>query len=80
MPRRHQMRRNEPLPTGVVRVDRATMWGNPFRSDRPDPAASKIAASAAEAFGLWLDGHPALAHVEPERRAAILGRIGILDR
>lgn len=78
MPRRHQMRRNEPLPTGVVRVDRATMWGNPFRSDRPDPAAIKIAATAAEAFGLWLDGHPDLAVIESERRAAILARIGVL--
>lgn len=37
-PRRHQMRRNEPLPAGVVRVDRATMWGNPFRADRIDAA------------------------------------------
>ena len=78
MTRRHQMKRAESLPVGVVRVDRATMWGNPFRADRPDPAAMKIADTAAEAFRLWLDGHPDLAHVEPERRAAILVRIGIL--
>lgn len=77
-PRRHQMRRNDPLPAGVVRVDRASMWGNPFRSDRPDPVAIKIAATAAEAFGLWLDGHPDLGHIEPERRAAILTRMGVL--
>ena len=78
MPRRHQMRRNETLPLGVVRVDRATMWGNPFRSDRPNPVAAKIADTAAQAFKLWLDGHPDLASVEPDRRAAILSRIGIL--
>ena len=76
--RRHQMRRNEPLPNGVVRVDRATMWGNPFRADRPDPAAMKLTDSAAIAFKLWLDGHPDLTHIEPDRRAAILARIGIL--
>ena len=76
--RRHQMRRNESLPNGVVRVDRATMWGNPFRADRPDPAAMKLTDSAAGAFKLWLDGHPDLAHIEPDRRAAILARIGIL--
>lgn len=79
MPRRHEMRRMEPLPQGVVRVDRATMWGNPFRADRPDPAASAAGAkSAAEAFAMWLAGEPALASVEPERRAAILRCIGRL--
>lgn len=78
MARRYQMRRNEPLPAGVVRVDRATMWGNPFRSDRPDPVASTFTETAAQAFRFWLEGHPDLAHVEPERRAAILSRIGIL--
>ena len=78
-PRRHQMRRNEPLQRGVVRVDRATMWGNPFRADRIDSAALEAGAqTAAQAFKLWLEGHPALAHVEPDRRGAILTRIGRL--
>ena len=77
--RRHQMRRNEPLPAGVVRVDRATMWGNPFRADRIDQVALEAGAqTAAQAFGLWLNGHPGLAHIEPDRRTAILARIGIL--
>jgi hypothetical protein len=79
MQRRHQMHRMQPLPKGVVRVDRATMWGNPFRSDKPDPAIFKAGATmAAEAYRLWLGGHPELAHVEPERRAAILGSLGRL--
>ena len=77
--RRHQMRRNEPLPAGVVRVDRATMWGNPFRADRIDRVALEAGAqTAAQAFDLWLNGHPGLAHIEPDRRTAILARIGIL--
>lgn len=79
MPRRHQLRRDQPLAPGVVRVDRATMWGNPFRADKVMPEAYECgAASAAQAFGLWLDGHPNLAAVEPVRRAAILASIGRL--
>jgi hypothetical protein len=63
----------------AVRVDRATMWGNPFRADRPTSAAIEAGArTAAEAFDLWLGGHPALADIEPERRAAILKSIGRL--
>lgn len=63
----------------AVRVDRATMWGNPFRADRPTPATiASGARSAAEAYALWLDGHPALADVEPERRTAILKGMGLL--
>ncbi len=79
MPRRHQLRRDAPLPAGVVRVDRATMWGNPFRADRVMPAVYEIGAvSAAEAFRMWLDGHPKLADIEPVRRAGILANIGRL--
>lgn len=79
MPRRHQMRRGEPLPAGVVRVDRATMWGNPFRADRISHAALEAGAqTAGQAFDLWLGGHLYLHDVEPNRRAAILARIGIL--
>lgn len=79
LPRRHQMHRNEPLPDGVVRVDRATMWGNPFRSDRPEnPSYHSVSTTAAGAYRHWLDSHPDLTHVEPERRAAILRSLGRL--
>lgn len=79
MPRRHQLRRDTPLPAGVVRVDRATMWGNPFRADRVMPAVYEVGAvSAAGAFQIWLDGHPKLADIEPVRRAGILANIGRL--
>ncbi len=79
MPRRHQLRRDVPLPEGVVRVDRATMWGNPFRADHVMPEVYGIGArSAAEAFRLWLDGHEALAAIEPVRRDGILANIGRL--
>lgn len=79
MPRRHQLRRDTPLPASVVRVDRATMWGNPFRADKVMPVVYEIGAvCAAEAFRLWLDGHPKLADVEPMRRAGILANIGRL--
>lgn len=63
----------------AVRVDHATMWGNPFRADRPtNETLAAGGATAAETFDLWLDGHPALAGVEPKRRAAILASIGRL--
>lgn len=79
MPRRHQLRRDTPLPAGVVRVDRATIWGNPFRADKVMPAVYEVGAvSAAQAFKFWLDGHPALADIEPVRRAGILASIGRL--
>ena len=67
------------MPRNVVRVDRATMWGNPFRADRPEPAALAAGAeTAAHAFKLWIDGHSDLTHVEPDRRAAIINRMGLL--
>lgn len=59
-----------------VRVDRATVWGNPFRSDIPNLAAIAAGArTAADAYDLWLRGHPALADVEPERRSRILAAV-----
>lgn len=78
MPKRVQIRAIVAHPQ-AVRVDRATMWGNPFRADRPTHAAHEAGArTAAEAYALWLNGHTALASVEPERRAAILRCIGRL--
>lgn len=71
--------RDLPRTHDAVRVDRATMWGNPFRSDAPTREMIAAGAySAADAFRLWLDGHPALAVIEPERRKAILSLIGTL--
>lgn len=79
MTKRHQLKRDTPLPRDVVRVDRATMWGNPFRADKPEPAALAAGAeTAAQAFRLWLEGHPDLVQIEVERRAAILARMGLL--
>lgn len=79
MARRYQLRRDTALPVGVVRVDRATMWGNPFRADRPTAPVYEVGAvSAATAFRLWLDGHQKLADIEPVRRAGILANIGRL--
>lgn len=79
MTRRVQIQHIDQHP-GAVRVDRATVWGNPFRADglTPEMIASG-ALTAAEAYDLWLAGHPALAAVEPQRREAILASIGRLN-
>lgn len=63
------------VPEGAVRVDRGTIFGNPFRCDDP--------ALAAEAFRCWLDGEPVPPRegVElaltpsPDRRRTLLRRL-----
>lgn len=78
MTRRVQIQHIDQHP-GAVRVDRATVWGNPFRADRPTPETIACGAQhAAEAYDLWLSGHPALASVEPKRREVILASLGRL--
>ncbi|MGE3064134.1 MAG: DUF4326 domain-containing protein [Hyphomicrobiaceae bacterium] len=78
MPKRVQIQTIFAYP-GAVRVDRDTVWGNPFQADRPTPEVrASGAVTAADAFDRWLAGHPALAAVEPKRREAILASIGCL--
>lgn len=64
------------MPPDTVKVDRTTKFGNPFRSDEwtPEIAASG-ARTAAEAFRLWLTGHPALARINPNRRVTVIAAI-----
>lgn len=81
MPQRIQISRVKGwrMPPDTVKVDRSTKWGNPYRSDQPTEATARCGAmSAAEAFDLWLSGHPALQGDHPERRARILADIGEL--
>lgn len=67
------------MPDDTIRVDRATVWGNPFRSDQPSDAVRAAGATtAAGAFRLWLEGHPALVDLRPERRREILSNLHIL--
>ncbi|MDX2307101.1 MAG: DUF4326 domain-containing protein [Hyphomicrobium sp.] len=79
MPRRLRISRarGAHLPPGAVRVDRATVFGNPFRADDPHPVA--VAAgmpSAAAAFRAWLTGsHADVAALYPERKATLLSRL-----
>lgn len=64
------------LPADAVKVDRSTMWGNPFRADvvTPEVRASG-AVSAADAYRLWLAGNAHLRKVLPPKRADILARL-----
>lgn len=82
MPRRVQLSRAKgwQSPPGVIRVDRATAFGNPFRADQPDPAAHAAGCkSAASAFRAWItESHPALACIYPERRVILLARLSEL--
>lgn len=67
------------MPPNTVRVDRSSKFGNPFRSDRPTEAVFKAGAqTAADAFRLWLEQHPALANEMPSRRAVILASLNEL--
>lgn len=84
-PGRVQRRRDGKNWPGAVYVGRPTMWGNPFRADASASDPDRVAASAAgahtaaHAYQLWLMGHSALAHIEPERRARILAGLPTLS-
>lgn len=66
------------MPTNTVKVDRSTVWGNPFMATAPTPEVLKSGAkTAAEAFELWLAGRALLGHF-PEKRTTILNCIGEL--
>ena len=65
-PRRIQLQRAEGwrMPTGAVKVDRATKWGNPFPVGREGPLG-RVALDAESATGLFEDMLS-----DPEMRAA----------
>jgi hypothetical protein len=80
-PVRIQIRRTAgwKLPADAVKVDRSTLYGNPFRSDRPNEAAIAAGArTAADAYRIWLTDGSALSHLYPELRRSILDKIGRL--
>jgi hypothetical protein len=81
MPERLRLSRKRgfKLPPGTIKVDRTSIWGNPYRPDAPSEAATAAGAlTAADAFRLWITGHPGLADEYPEKRAAILANISKL--
>jgi hypothetical protein len=67
------------LPADAIKVDRSTRFGNPFRADNPSAVAWKAygagARTAADAFRLWMQPHPALADFRPEQRAEIVSAL-----
>lgn len=72
-------RRDARLPEDAVKVDRSTVWGNPFLASEPtQEMRASGARTAAEAFRLWLEGHAALRKVVPHRRVLIMSRLGEL--
>ena len=70
MPERIQLKRTKGwrMPAGVVKVDRSTKWGNPWRVGE---AGIETAAEAVRMFRARLDG-PLSAQAHPE---SYMGRI-----
>ena len=69
--------RLNPLPPDVVRIDRLTQWGNPFRIGDPDPAWCGHATL--DLSTLPPDGATPEEAVAPALRPAPLDRNGAVD-
>lgn len=77
MARRIQLRRSKgwKMPTGAVKVDRTTRWGNPFTIAECGSAAVAVAS-----HGRWMRGEIAAPDgVEPPSAEAIRAALGGRD-
>lgn len=80
MPERIQLRRTKGwrLPRGVVKVDRTTRYGNPFKAGEPNHLGFGTVRDNEHAVWLyrhWLTTDPRLIVFESERQHAILDHL-----
>lgn len=62
------------LPKDVVRVDRLSKWGNPFKIGDPDPANPNRAMTRSDAIGHFRDYAKSRYRLEAEWLAGLEGK------